>query len=197
MHDGGFGSHHAPSQIVGDSVQRQFGPQPVVGHDLVELLQFAEAGNVGPARRLFRAAHGEATGAGEGGVFAELLMDELRFGRLSGEHQSEKTVQQGEETFGRSSGEAGRSDVGVETLRPDANFGRRRFGRLIEHCGVLVERGPGKDQPLSGLGLGFLVGGRRVLSTVISLLELLLVELPEAFVVVGSGGLKETVIQVP
>ena len=52
MHKGGFGLHDAVSQIVGDLVQSQFGPQLIFGHDLVELLQFAEAGNVGLARRL-------------------------------------------------------------------------------------------------------------------------------------------------
>lgn len=196
MHDGGFGSHGAVSQIVGDLVQRQFGPQPVFGHDLIKLLQFAEAGNVGLAGRFFRATNGEATGAGEGRVFAELLMDELRFEGLSGEHQSEKTFQQGEETFGRSSGEAGRGNVGVEALCPNGNFRRRGTWRLVEHCGILVERGPEKDQPLCGFGLRFRVGGRQVFSMVVSLLGLLLVELSEAFVVIGVRLLKATVIQV-
>ena len=67
--------------------------------------------------------NGEAAGAGEGGVFAELLMNELRFGRLPDKHQSEKTFQQGEETFGRPSGETRRDDAGTEALRSDGDFG--------------------------------------------------------------------------
>ena len=67
---------------------------------------------------------------------------------------------------------------------------------MIEHCGVLVERGPGKDQPLCSLGLHFRVGGRQVFSATVSLLSLLLVGLPEAFVVIGGRLLKAAVIQV-
>ena len=65
MHNRGFGLHGTVSQVVGNLVQRQFGPQLIFCHDLVELLQFAEAGNIGLASRLSKLGNGEAAGAGE------------------------------------------------------------------------------------------------------------------------------------
>jgi len=123
-------------------------------------------------------------------------MNELRFGRLSDEHQSEKTFQQGEETFGRASGEPRRRDAGTDALRSDGDFGCWQIARLIEDRSFLVERGAGKDQPLGSLGLRFRVGWGRILSAFVLLLGLLLIELPEAFVVMGSRVLKSTVIPI-
>ena len=123
-------------------------------------------------------------------------MNELWFGRLSDEHQSEKTFQQGEETFGRSSGETLWDDAGMEALRSDGDFGCRQIARLIEDRSLFVERGAGKDQPLGGSGLRFRIGWRRILSAFVLLLGLLLIELPEAFVVMGSRLLKSTVIPI-
>ena len=97
---------------------------------------------------------------------------------------------------GRPVAEGGRGVVGGKGLRPDGDFGRRGFGRLVEYLGVLVERGPGKDQPLRGFGLSFRMGRRRIGSAVVSLPGLLLVEPPEAFVIMGGGGLKATVFQI-
>ena len=86
--------------------------------------------------------------------------------------------------------------LGVEALRSDGDFGCRHFARLIEDRSLFVERGAGKDQPLGGSGLRFRIGWRRILSAFVLLLGLLLIELPEAFVVMGSRLLKSTVIPI-
>ena len=65
----------------------------------------------------------------------------------------------------------------MEALGPDGDFGCGAFGLLVEHGGVRIEGGAGKDQPLRGLVLGFGIGGWRVLSAFVSLPGLLLVGL--------------------
>ena len=177
-------------------VECQFGPQLVVRHDLIELLQFAKAGDITLPRRLSRQGNGESAGAGEGRILAELLMNELRFRRLPSEHQSEKALQQREETFGRSSNEPEWDDAGMQALWCDEDLGDQQIVRLRQEFCFLVERGTRKYQPLRGLALRFWIGRGWVLLAFVSLLSLLLIELPETFVVVGRRCLKAMVIQV-
>ena len=90
-------------QVGSDAVQGQISPQSDGGHELIELLQFAEAGNVALAFGLSGAGDREATGPPEGRVLAQPLVNEFRFGRLPGKGRAEEAMKHGEETLGRSS----------------------------------------------------------------------------------------------
>ena len=90
---------------------------------------------------------------------------------------------------------AGRSDARMERCGADGN--RRRFarGKSVQHWSVFVEGGAFEEQTSSGLGLGFWIGRRRVFPTLVSLLGLLLVELPELLVVPSRRGLELPIIE--
>lgn len=129
----------AGAQVGGHAVQGGFTPQTVLRHDLVELLELPQAGEIAGAFELLGPWEGEATGACEGGILPEFLMDELRLGRFAGERDTEEGLEEGEETLRRSSGEAGRSDARMKRFRAD---GERRPGarrRLVQNGRVFVE----------------------------------------------------------
>jgi len=76
-------------------------------HELVELLKLAEAGDVALPFGLIDSRDAEATGACEGRIFAEFLVDELGLGGLSGERDAKEASEYGKETLGRPAGAGG------------------------------------------------------------------------------------------
>jgi hypothetical protein len=138
---------------------------------------------------------GEATGACEGWIFSEFLMDELGLGRLSGERDAEEGPEHGEEALGRPSGETGRSDARKKRFGTDGNRRRLARGKLVQQRSVFVEGGAVEEQTCGGLWSGFRVSRGRVFPTLVSLLGLLLVELPELLVVPSRRGLELPVIE--
>ena len=195
VHHGRLDSDRAIAEVGRHTVQRGFCPQAVLRHDLVELLELAEAGDVALPFGLVDSRDREATGACEGWIFSEFLVDELGLGRLSGEHDAEESLEHGKETLGRSSCETGRSDVWMDRFGTDGD--RRRFARSksVQHRSIFVEGGSVEEQTSGGLWLGFWIGRGWVLPTLVSLLGLLLVELPELLVVPSPRGLELPVIE--
>lgn len=120
----------------------------------------------------------------------------LGFRRLSGKHHAEKTVQHGEETFGRLAGHSRRRHSRAQALWPDGDHGGQCFGRLIEDIGVLVECWPPEQQTQGRLLLSFGVGSGRVLSSLPALLGLLYIEPIEAFEVASGRALELAVVQI-
>jgi len=195
MHHRRLHSDRAGAEVGRDTVQRGFTPQTALRHDLVELLELAQARNVAGSFGLPGLRDGKATGACEGGILAEFLIDKLRLGRLTGEHDADKGLQESEETLGRSSGETGRSDARMKRVRTN---GERRPGarsNFVQDRRVFVEGGPAEEQPGRGLGLSFRVRRGWIFPTLNSLLGLSLVELPELLVVSRRRGLELPVIK--
>lgn len=126
VNDGDFRFDDLLLEVLLDGLLGQLFPQAGLGHDLVEVLDFAEAGDVGVSFWFTRARDGEAAGAGEGGIFAEFLVDELRFGWLAADGCAEERFGEGEEALGRSAGEAEGSDAGPQAGGVDAEGGRLR-----------------------------------------------------------------------
>ena len=122
-------------------------------------------------------------------------MDELGLGGLSGERHAKEALEHGKEALGRPSGETGRSDARKKRLGADRD--RRRFarGKLVQQRSIFVEGGTAEEQTPGGLLLAFRIGRRRVFPTLVSLLGLLLVELPELLVVPSRDGLELPVIE--
>ena len=182
-------------QVGSDAVQGQLSPQSGGGHDLIELLQFAEAGNVALAFGLSGAGDREATGPREGRILAQPLVNEFRFGRLPGKGCAEEAIKHGEETFGRSAGEPGRSHARHDFARSDRDQRSRWLRPLVECRSPLIERGTFQQRALRGLRLRLGIGRRRILASLDALLFLLLVEREQLFVIVRGSGLEVVIIE--
>ena len=191
----GFHLDLALAQVAGDAVECQLFPQPGRGHDLIKLLQFAEAGDVALAFGLFGPGDRETAGAGEGRILGQPLVDVFRLGRLSGEGRAEEAIKHREETFGRPANEPQRRDAGHDFVRSDHDQPSGWLRPLVECRDVVIERGTFQEGALCGLRLRFGIGRRRVFFSLDAAFFLLHVEGEQLFVIVRGRDLEVVVIE--
>ena len=116
----------AGSEVGRHLVQRHLAPQAGFGHDLVELLELAETRDVTLSFPPPGARDGETACACKGRVFAELLVDVLRLGRLPSDHHAQEGVEHAKETLRRPASETRRRDAGTQAAGIDPNRGHLR-----------------------------------------------------------------------
>jgi hypothetical protein len=154
--------HDAFPDVASDLVGFRPVPEAVGPHDLVELLQLAQAGHVGAQIGSVLDPGPESAGPGEARVGGQQLPDELGLRRPARQGGPEEAFVQGEKAFGPGAAAANRDDPRRDgERRYPLRLGRRDFVvRLVQNGAGLVHGRPLPKEPLGGI-LPRLVGGSR------------------------------------